>query len=95
MIIAFNFVGFIMHKNKTKKPKITCERIAALKKLAKTPDESIDYSDIPPITDFTGWTRLPAKKKICKNFCNIKKFNLISFLLFFKKINSSKVINLC
>jgi len=55
--------GFTMHKNKTPTPKITCERIAALKKLAKMPDESIDYSDIPPITDFTGWTKLHAKKK--------------------------------
>ena len=26
-----------------------------LKKLSQRPDYEIDYSDIPPITDFTGW----------------------------------------
>ena len=31
-----------------------------LKKLAAMPDEDIDYSDIPPTTDFTNWKNLIA-----------------------------------
>ena len=34
------------------------KRIERLTKLAEMADEDIDYSDIPPITDFSGFTRL-------------------------------------
>jgi len=32
-------------------PKLSAERIAALKALAARPDSEIDYSDIPPLTE--------------------------------------------
>lgn len=35
-----------------------------LKKLADMPDEKIDYSDIPEITDFTNWQPNPFFKPI-------------------------------
>lgn len=34
-----------------------------LKLLVEMPDEEIDYSDIPPVTDFTGWVRLSEINK--------------------------------
>lgn len=48
-----------MQKNKYSEK----EKILALKRLAEMPDEDIDYSDIPPITDSTGWSKLHPKKK--------------------------------
>ena len=39
------------------------ERSERLRKLANLPDEKIDFSDIPEVTNFTGWTKLHHKKK--------------------------------
>lgn len=36
-------------------PKLTEEQLEELRKLAATPDREIDTSDIPEITDFTGF----------------------------------------
>jgi uncharacterized protein (DUF4415 family) len=36
-------------------PKLTEEQLAAMHKLAATPDRDIDTSDIPEITDFSGF----------------------------------------
>lgn len=36
---------------------LTAEERAELERLAAMPDEDIDYSDIPPVSDFTGWQR--------------------------------------
>lgn len=36
-------------------PKLTEAQLENLKSLAKRPDEEIDYSDIPEITDFSGF----------------------------------------
>jgi uncharacterized protein (DUF4415 family) len=36
-------------------PKLTEAQREDLRKLAAMPDKNIDYSDIPPITDFTGF----------------------------------------
>jgi uncharacterized protein (DUF4415 family) len=36
-------------------PKLNDEQLAALHKLASTPDRDIDTSDIPEITDFSGF----------------------------------------
>ena len=36
-------------------PKLTEEQRDGLRKLAAMPDEDIDYSDIPQLTDFTGF----------------------------------------
>lgn len=36
-------------------PKLTEEQLEDLRKLAAMPDDSIDYSDIPEITDFSGF----------------------------------------
>jgi uncharacterized protein (DUF4415 family) len=36
-------------------PKLTEEQREALRKLAAMPDDNIDYSDIPEITDFSGF----------------------------------------
>lgn len=36
-------------------PKLTEEQLENLKRLAEGPDDEIDYSDIPEITDFSGF----------------------------------------
>jgi len=36
-------------------PKLTEAQLESLKRLAERPDEEIDYSDIPEITDFSGF----------------------------------------
>ncbi len=36
---------------------LTAEECAELERLAAMPDEDIDYSDIPPVTDLSGWRR--------------------------------------
>jgi uncharacterized protein (DUF4415 family) len=36
-------------------PKLTEAQLEDLKSLAERPDEEIDYSDIPEVTDFTGF----------------------------------------
>ncbi len=36
---------------------LTAEARAQLERLAAMPDEDIDLSDIPPVTDFSGWRR--------------------------------------
>ena len=36
-------------------PKLTEARLENLKRLAERPDDEIDYSDIPEITDFSGF----------------------------------------
>ena len=36
-------------------PPMTPEREARLEALAEMPDSEIDYSDIPEVTDFSGW----------------------------------------
>lgn len=42
-------------------PPLTEERVAALDALAKLPDESIDYSDIPALCDERCW---PFESKV-------------------------------
>jgi hypothetical protein len=39
------------------KPKLTPEIIAEAKALAALPDSTIDLSDMPEVTDWSGWTR--------------------------------------
>lgn len=42
----------------THKPKgLTPEIAAEMERLAAMPDDTIDLSDMPEVTDFTGWTR--------------------------------------
>ena len=36
-------------------PKLTEAQLENLKRLAEMPDEEIDFSDIPEITDFSGF----------------------------------------
>lgn len=38
-------------------PALTPEQKQELENLAALPDSEIDYSDIPPITDFSGFKR--------------------------------------
>ena len=40
-----------------KKRKLTKTELNNLQRLAGLPDEKIDTSDIPEVTDFTGWKR--------------------------------------
>jgi uncharacterized protein (DUF4415 family) len=50
------------------KPKMTPEIMAELDAIAVMPDETIDLSDMPEVTDFTGWVRgkfyRPVKKQV-------------------------------
>jgi uncharacterized protein (DUF4415 family) len=50
------------------KPKMTPEIMAELDALAAMPDDTIDLSDMPEVTDFTGWVRgkfyRPVKKQV-------------------------------
>ena len=50
------------------KPKMTPEIMAELEALAALPDDSIDLSDMPEVTDWSGWTRgkfyRPIKKQV-------------------------------
>lgn len=41
---------------------MTEEQNARMEALAKMPDSEIDYSDIPPVTDFTGWQRVGKRQ---------------------------------
>jgi uncharacterized protein (DUF4415 family) len=49
-------------------PKITPELIAEAERLAAMPDDTIDLSDMPEVTDWSGWTRgkfyRPVKKQV-------------------------------
>lgn len=38
-------------------PPLTDDQRAELEALAAMPDDTIDLSDMPEVTDFTGWTR--------------------------------------
>jgi uncharacterized protein (DUF4415 family) len=50
------------------KPKMTPEIMAELEALAAMPDDTIDLSDMPEVTDWSGWTRgkfyRPVKKQV-------------------------------
>jgi uncharacterized protein (DUF4415 family) len=53
----------------TYKPKpLTPQQIAELDRLAAMPDDTIDLSDMPEVTDWTNWTRgkfyRPVKKQV-------------------------------
>ena len=54
----------VIHKSKGLTPEI----LAELKALAAMPDDTIDLSDMPEVTDFTGWVRgkfyRPVKKQV-------------------------------
>jgi uncharacterized protein (DUF4415 family) len=54
----------VIHKSKGLTPKI----LAELEALASMPDDTIDLSDMPEVTDFTGWVRgkfyRPVKKQV-------------------------------
>jgi uncharacterized protein (DUF4415 family) len=54
----------VIHKSKGLTPEI----IAELDALAAMPDDTIDLSDMPEVTDFTGWVRgkfyRPVKKQV-------------------------------
>jgi uncharacterized protein (DUF4415 family) len=54
----------VIHKSKGLTPEI----LAELEALAAMPDDTIDVSDMPEVTDFTGWVRgkfyRPAKKQV-------------------------------
>jgi uncharacterized protein (DUF4415 family) len=49
-------------------PKLTPALLAELEALARMPDESIDLSDMPEVTDWSGWERgkfyRPIKKQV-------------------------------
>ncbi|MEQ1517832.1 MAG: BrnA antitoxin family protein [Usitatibacteraceae bacterium] len=54
----------VTHKSKGLTPEI----LAELKALSAMPDDTIDLSDMPEVTDFTGWVRgkfyRPMKKQV-------------------------------
>jgi uncharacterized protein (DUF4415 family) len=54
----------VIHKSKGLTPEI----LAELKALSAMPDDTIDLSDMPEVTDFTGWVRgkfyRPVKKQV-------------------------------
>jgi uncharacterized protein (DUF4415 family) len=54
----------VIHKSKGLTPEI----LAELEALAAMPDDTIDLSDMPEVTDFTGWVRgkfyRPVKKQV-------------------------------
>jgi uncharacterized protein (DUF4415 family) len=54
----------VIHKSKGLTPEI----LAELKVLSAMPDDTIDLSDMPEVTDFTGWVRgkfyRPVKKQV-------------------------------
>jgi uncharacterized protein (DUF4415 family) len=54
----------VIHKSKGLTPEI----LAELEALSAMPDDTIDLSDMPEVTDFTGWTRgkfyRPIKKQV-------------------------------
>ncbi len=49
-------------------PKMTPELLAESERLAAMPDDTIDLSDMPEVTDWTGWVRgkfyRPVKKQV-------------------------------
>ena len=49
-------------------PKLTPELLAESERLAAMPDDTIDLSDMPEVTDWSGWTRgkfyRPVKKQV-------------------------------
>lgn len=45
-------------------PPLTEEQKRELEDLAKMPDSDIDYSDIPPVTDFTGLRRVGKRQHL-------------------------------
>ena len=49
-------------------PKLTPELLAESERLAALSDDSIDLSDMPEVTDWSGWTRgkfyRPVKKQV-------------------------------
>ncbi|MBD5553682.1 MAG: cytoplasmic protein [Desulfovibrio sp.] len=47
-------------------PPLTEEQKARLDALAKMPDSEIDYSDIPPITDFTRFHRVSPRSSFVR-----------------------------
>jgi uncharacterized protein (DUF4415 family) len=54
----------VIHKSKGLTPEI----LAELEALSAMPDDTIDLSDMPEVTDFTGWVRgkfyRPVKKQV-------------------------------
>lgn len=48
MIARINIAGYTLDTL----PEATAEDLAHLQKLAEAPDESIDFSDIPPLTEY-------------------------------------------
>lgn len=47
-------------------PPLTEEQKQELEALAKMPDSEIDYSDIPPITDFSGFRRVTPRSSFVR-----------------------------
>lgn len=47
-------------------PPLTEEQKARLEALAKMPDSEIDYSDIPEITDFSGFHRVTPRSSFVR-----------------------------
>lgn len=47
-------------------PPLTEEQKQELEALAKMPDSEIDYSDIPPITDFSGFHRVTPRSSFVR-----------------------------
>ena len=49
-------------------PRLTPELLAESLRIAQMPDDTIDLSDMPEVTDFTGWVRgkfyRPVKKQV-------------------------------
>jgi uncharacterized protein (DUF4415 family) len=57
-------MALVIHKSKGLTPEI----LAELEALSAMPDDTIDLSDMPEVTDFTGWVRgkfyRPVKKQV-------------------------------
>lgn len=47
-------------------PSMTEEQRTRMAALAKMPDSEIDYSDIPPVTDFSGWRRVTPRSSFVR-----------------------------
>jgi len=53
-----NSTGLVTYRHDPSKPIVlTEEEKEAWKRLQEMPDEEIDYSDIPPVRNLTGWRR--------------------------------------
>ena len=51
--------GLVTYRRDPSKPIVlTAEEEEAWRRLQEIPDEEIDYSDIPPLGDITGWRRV-------------------------------------